>query len=252
MIDTGASVDNFMRTLPGVLRGDKRASALAYALFEVLAKDAEAADLVRIYANIDALPEDILDILAHDFKVDWYDYNQTTEVKRRLIRDSKKVHRRLGTKAAVESVIRAYFGNGEVTEWFEYGGKPYFFRLSVDIDPQNDSPEARRQLFESVRRVKNVRSHLEAAYFVSETPFDTAVYVGAAPGARYSVTTLPQIWPDSHFAAEVYTGAAGSRASSTALPGGAEAAYVSTEGGEVFQGWASGEAGVFPLSAVNI
>ena len=38
----------------------------------------------------------------------------------------------MGTRAAVELAIRAVFSTATVSEWFEYGGKPYYFRLSVD------------------------------------------------------------------------------------------------------------------------
>ena len=40
-----------------------------------------------------------------------------------------KVHKALGTKWAVENVIKTYFGTGKVEEWFEYGGEPGHFRV---------------------------------------------------------------------------------------------------------------------------
>ena len=39
----------------------------------------------------------------------------------------------LGTRAAVETAIRAIYPKTEVKEWFEYeGGKPYHFKLFID------------------------------------------------------------------------------------------------------------------------
>ena len=39
------------------------------------------------------------------------------------------MHKILGTKKAVEMVVNDYFENGEVREWYEYGGDPYHFRV---------------------------------------------------------------------------------------------------------------------------
>ncbi len=39
------------------------------------------------------------------------------------------VHTFRGTPYAVEQVIQTYFGDGEVSEWFEYGGQPGMFKV---------------------------------------------------------------------------------------------------------------------------
>ena len=76
--------------------------------------------------------DQLLDILANDFKVDWWDANYTLEEKRRTLKDSWNVHRRLGTKAAVVLAISAIYPDTQVSEWWEYGGKPYHFKLLID------------------------------------------------------------------------------------------------------------------------
>ena len=47
--------------------------ALASSISGVLAARPVEIDLLRIYTQIDSLPEGLLDILAYDFKIDWYD-----------------------------------------------------------------------------------------------------------------------------------------------------------------------------------
>ena len=84
-----------------------------------------------IYARIDELDEQTLDVLAYDLHVDWYDYSYPIEVKRQTIRDSVRVHRRLGTKYAVETALGAVFPGTRVQEWFEYGGEPYMFKVII-------------------------------------------------------------------------------------------------------------------------
>lgn len=68
----------------------------------------------------------------YDFKVDWWDGDYSLEEKRRTLKDSWRVHRMLGTKAAVETAISAIYPNSAVKEWFEYGGRPYYFKLEIN------------------------------------------------------------------------------------------------------------------------
>lgn len=81
------------------------------------------------WTNIDNYPDDILDELAYELHVDWYDSSASLEAKRRIIKNSDRVHMYLGTPWAVEQVVKDYFGQGYVKEWHEYGGDPHFFRI---------------------------------------------------------------------------------------------------------------------------
>jgi phage tail P2-like protein len=126
------TVENLLKQLPVVLQAGKQTSQLAAITADALSKIFSDVDLTKIYPEIDAQSEEILDILAQDFAVDWYDYDESIDVKRELIKTAKLVHKRLGTKWAVERVIRSYFGSGYIKEWFEYGGEPYFFRMYTD------------------------------------------------------------------------------------------------------------------------
>lgn len=82
-----------------------------------------------IWPQIDALPETVLDILAGDMHIDWYDYDANIAVKRTIIKAGVAVHKRLGTLWAIQKVITDYFGAGEVREWFTYGGEPHHFKI---------------------------------------------------------------------------------------------------------------------------
>lgn len=130
----GLTAENLLRTLPAVLRNDQNMAALAEAIAQTLSGRADEIESLLIYARIDHMPEELLDILAYDFKVDWWDADFTLEEKRRTLKDSWRVHRMLGTKAAVELAVSDAFGDGKVSEWFEYGGAPYHFKVS-GIDP---------------------------------------------------------------------------------------------------------------------
>ena len=91
----GITPDNLLRTLPAVLQQDEGMLDLATAISDALAARPDEIEALKIYTRIDGLPEELLDILAVDFKVDWWDANYTLSEKRQLLKDSWAVHRRL-------------------------------------------------------------------------------------------------------------------------------------------------------------
>lgn len=108
---------------------------------------------------VNELSEELLDELAWELHIEWYDANASIEVKRALIKNSDKVHQYLGTPFAVEQVIQDYFGDGTVEEWFEYGGKPYMFNVRTS-NPAVTAGLA-NQFTMALDSVKNMRSKLE-------------------------------------------------------------------------------------------
>lgn len=127
----GLTPENLLRALPEVLKRDEHMNALAENIAQVLSNRCGEIESLTLYPNIEELPEELLDILAHDFNVAWWDRSLSQEAKRRTIRESWHIRKRMGTKYAVELALAAAFGSGEVTEWFEYGGDPYHFRIRM-------------------------------------------------------------------------------------------------------------------------
>ena len=157
----GLTKENLVVTLPPALRTDPSVVALAEALGEVLAVRPAEIERLRIYPAIDTLDESLLDILAHDFKVDWWDPEYSLEEKRRTLKDSWRVHRLLGTRAAVEMAISAIYPHTQVLEWFEYGGEPYHFRLHINVSDDNIESDKQRRVLSRLDTYKNLRSHLD-------------------------------------------------------------------------------------------
>ena len=160
--------DNLLASLPAVLANDKNLAALASAVSEVLAGRVDEIDRISIYSQIDRLPNELLDILADDFKVDWWDANYPLEVKRKTLKDSWSVHRSLGTKAAVVLAISAIYPDTQVREWWEYGGRPYHFKLLIDATYEDVDPARHQRVIDRVAYYKNLRSVLdEVEYYDS-------------------------------------------------------------------------------------
>lgn len=175
----GLTVGNLLRTLPVVLQNDTGMAALAAVIAETLSDRMDETESPRIYARIDQLPEELLDILAYDFKVDWWDANYTLEEKRQTLKDSWRVHRMLGTKAAVETAISAVYPGTQVKEWFEYDGEPYHFRLLIDATFESIDRDKHQRVLDRVAYYKNLRSVLDDIEYYDAGGI-AAQYVGTA------------------------------------------------------------------------
>lgn len=199
----GLTAENLLRALPDVLRNDNGMSALAEAIAGTLSRRPKEIEALMIYARIDALPEELLNILAFDFKVDWWDAEYTLEEKRKTLKDSWHVHRTLGTKYAVETAISAIYRDTVVQEWFEYGGEPYHFKLLIDATYDPVEPERHRQVIDRVAYYKNLRSVLDSVDFVI-IKLNTAVSVAGEYADGVAEITLPPVLARVQFSCATY------------------------------------------------
>ena len=173
------TAENIQALFPLALQRDEKLMAIAKAISVALAMRRDEINWLEIYSHIDELPGKLLDILAVDFKVDWYDPDYTVEQKRQIVKENWRVHRMLGTKAAVETAISPIYTDTKVVEWWEYGGEPYHFRLLIDSTFEGVDPERHRRVLERVDYYKNLRSVLDDVEYLDKG--GTAnVYVFAA------------------------------------------------------------------------
>ena len=146
--------------LPESIRGDPKINAAARALDAELQAVTEDIKENLLISRIDYLPENVLDLLAWQWHVDFYQpLGLDIATKRKLIRESIAWHRIKGTPAAVEKVLTAAFARSHVEEWYEYGGEPGYFRVTVE-DATTD-PEKLKNIRAAIYSAKNERSWLD-------------------------------------------------------------------------------------------
>ena len=151
---------DLIRSLPPLLKNDPEMFALAQVIAKQLQGTIHQINQDIIYARIDELGEQILDVLAYDMHIDWYDDTAPIKDKRETIR----VHKHLGTKYAVETALGAIYPGTKVSEWFEYDGKPFRFRLHINTTGIHDNLERQKRALNTLNYCKNVRSHLDVIY----------------------------------------------------------------------------------------
>lgn len=187
-MNNGITKDNMLFTLPPALKEDESTEALAEATAGALVNRLAETDRLRIICNIDNLEEPLLAILAHDFKVDWWDPSYSLEEKRQTVKGSWFVHRLMGTKAAVERAISAIYPGTKILEWFEYGGEPYHFRVDINVSNDQIDSEKQRRVLERLNYYKSLRSHNDGITY----------FIEAAPAIAKARGTVPGLWEEYH------------------------------------------------------
>lgn len=177
--------ENLVAALPPALQKDPSAVALAESMADQLARRPAEIDRLRIYPQTDRLDEPVLDTLAYDFKVDWWDGDYSLDEKRRTMQGNWKVHKLLGTRAAVETGLRAIYPQSWAEPWFAYeDGKPYHFRLHIDLSNEMLAEGKPASVLERVRYYQSLRDHLDEIRYTIEAKQPAVLGLGTGMGAN--------------------------------------------------------------------
>lgn len=93
----------------------------------------DLADKSQIYTELGNASEPVLDALAVNWRIDWYDTGYSLEKKREIVQSALEVRRTMGTVRATRLQADSIYKGTMLEEWFEYGGEPGYFRLMIDI-----------------------------------------------------------------------------------------------------------------------
>lgn len=102
----------------------------------------------------------LLPYLAVSFGVDID--NLSEKDARELLANAFKIHYYEGTLYSLKTALKAYFGGSEVSEWHEYGGKPYYFKVNLEASKTGLDENTLKRIDKIINDYKNVRSVLES------------------------------------------------------------------------------------------
>lgn len=173
-------MNDILESFSAELKRSGKMSALAAITAEALAETFDDCEALRIYARIDALPEALLDILAADFGVKWYEYNGTLESKRAQIKSLFAVYRKLGTKQSVINAIIGLCDELNITEWYEYGGLPGHFKVVLRPKADFDFDKT----LGLIRLVKRASAYLDATEILQTFAEPLSISIGAICSAE--------------------------------------------------------------------
>ena len=128
----------------------------------------------KFFLDIDKLSETEIDYLLWEYHVDYVGENASVESKKELVKIAVIAHFNKGTLGSVKAICKILFGNAEIKEWFEYGGRPGYFKISTLGDLKDEKDYLK--VLDVVNEYKNERSWLEALTF--ERSSNLGKYVG--------------------------------------------------------------------------
>ena len=190
------TADKMLEAFPEVLRENESTRALGRAVAEAMEAGRDLIGLLRLYSNLDELPERILDILAAELRTQYYDTTLAIETKRTLIRNTLIWYKKAGTLSALRELVESVFGECLIREWFEYNGEPGHFRIeSVDVAAAIKNLP---RFMEALQRVKRLSAHLDE--IASVAAFDVRTIVGLALQSWIRPTIIREPFSTDDFA----------------------------------------------------
>lgn len=144
--------------LPDSLKNDPGLQAISYALQKQNQKILTYLKAVKAIMTIDTLSKDVVDLMAAEYKTQYYSADLDLAIKRKLVKNTVLWHMKAGTTGCVEELVNTIFGYGNVEEWFDYEGEPYHFKTTVDtILDQHQLV----QFAQIIKKAKNARSIMD-------------------------------------------------------------------------------------------
>lgn len=179
--------DTLMQVYPPVLDRDKLFNALGQITAHVLGEAFQNINHESIYTQIEKLDEPLLDQLAKDFGIAWYEYDRDLATKRDVIATAFSTMRVLGTPGGMKRAINAVYDDAAVEEWFDYEGDPFHFRVIVTNEYKADE---NAKLLVLIGLFKNVRSVLDEVEYYSLNSVAEMSFVTDTPSIEVVDTSV--------------------------------------------------------------
>lgn len=145
-----------------------------------------------IYADIDNLPEEILDHLAVEWRAMYYTQDLDIDTKRTIIKNTLIWYMGFGTAGTMEELMKVIFGVGSVVENWEFDDEPigpYLFDVLTDAPDQLVTWDIINYVATMVNKIKNARSHLRRIGF--NRKIDSGVKMATGVYSYYGKAIIP-------------------------------------------------------------
>lgn len=147
----------YMSLPPNLQNKDTRSLSVAFA--KQMKKYLAYADRLNVWGNIDHLEPEHYDVFAACIAAPYYRSDFPDDKKLKLIKQNYSVRRYAGTQTAIDALLENVFDDARYIPWYEYGGKPYHFKvLLFDVLKENNI----ELMSNAMKKVKAARSIMDA------------------------------------------------------------------------------------------
>lgn len=133
-------------------------TALELALEQLIREQFDFGMDVSDVNSADKCPAKFLPWLAWGRSVDTWDNAWTDAQKRAVIKASFSIHKAKGTVGAVRTAVGALGYRTKISEWWQYNGTPYTFKVTVFINDRPMDIAAQASMRDVITQAKNGRS----------------------------------------------------------------------------------------------
>ena len=125
-------------------------------------KAAFALPSIRVIKDIAAVPSQFLPFIAWQRSVDYWDESWQEELKRKVIKESRDLHRLKGTPAAIKKALEPFGYEVTLIEWFnaEPNLVPGTFNLELNVIGKSLNAETYSEINRLVSESKAASRHL--------------------------------------------------------------------------------------------
>lgn len=144
--------------------------AVSFALAEEKKNFLRYSAATGVYAALDQVSEEILDLIALELNTQYYDQTLPREKKEGLISQTLLWYMHGGTPSILIEFLSTILAGGYIEEWYEYGGNPFFFKTYAMVPEDEEVPEGYgKDVIQRINIYKNARSWLESLAFILQT-----------------------------------------------------------------------------------
>lgn len=161
--------------LPLTPANEAHVKSIAYAVHCQLQQIKLFSMQMQVMCMLDNVPENVLDMLAVEFKTQYYSSDLEVERKRELVKNTFIWYMTAGTRSSLSEAVTSVFSDAEIHEWKETGDDPFTFTVETTAQIQEDKYKAFDLLIETM---KNARSLFKKLRVQREVDFN--LYQGIA------------------------------------------------------------------------
>lgn len=117
---------------PNMILDKKKLRAFCLAFDRKMGKLSEMMNKLIVWGDVDNVDPKYYDALASCLDAPYYRADYDNAKKLDIIKSAVMKRRYAGTKKAMKQLVKTIYDNGKFEPWYEYGGKPYHFKITAN------------------------------------------------------------------------------------------------------------------------
>lgn len=129
---------------------------------------------LKFFSYIETMSENEIDELIWEFNIKNITSDTDKKMKIEILKQTLANKFNKGTVASLKNVLKGFWKDVEVKEWFEYGGNPGYFKVLTNEKLENEI--SLKHMLNIVDDYKNVRSWFDGFKFLRETKVENNIF----------------------------------------------------------------------------